>query len=75
MVAWSDYRKAVEDCRTLQAGEEILKLEVRQQYEYNWLDARRAFGTAVANRIFPKAPHRAAGAGDLIDEQQLDSGE
>jgi hypothetical protein len=53
--AWDAYQQAIRHYGETKASEELLKLEVRQQYEHNWLDARKTFGAAAANSLFPKA--------------------
>jgi hypothetical protein len=58
--AWDNYGKSLLRIKELRATEEISKLAVRQQYERNWLDARKEFGLAVANSLFPKMDKRAA---------------
>jgi hypothetical protein len=52
--AWDVYGKAIVRLKELRAAEELSKLTVRQQYEGNWLDARKEFGAALADSIFPK---------------------
>jgi hypothetical protein len=72
--SWNRYQQTVIRCNELTAAEELLKLEVRQQYEYNWLDARKAFGVRVANSIFPKVNRKTLindnSDNDADDEQQ-----
>lgn len=50
--------KTYEDCgrlmENIQVSEDLARMELRQQYEHNWLDARKEFGVAFADRIFPK---------------------
>jgi hypothetical protein len=57
--AWDVYQKSISLLKEMRAAEELSKLAVRQQYECNWLDARKEFGAAVADRIFPKAAKHA----------------
>ncbi len=40
------------------AKEEIAKATLRQQYETNYLDARKQFGKTRAERLFPKLKTR-----------------
>jgi hypothetical protein len=71
--AWDTYGKAISHLKELRAAEEISKLAVRQQYEHNWLDARKEFGLAIADSIFPKVAKRAVKDNDdsdnLLDEE------
>jgi hypothetical protein len=60
IAAWNAYQQTVVDYNAIAAAEEVVKLEVRQQYEYNWLDARRAYGANVANSLFPKVTSKTA---------------
>ncbi len=52
--AWNVYQQATEQLKDLQTDEELAKAAVRQQYEHNYLDARKEFGAAVADSIFPR---------------------
>jgi hypothetical protein len=52
--AWNVYQQAVNHLKELQASKELARLAVRQQYEHNWLDARKEFGATIADSIFPK---------------------
>ncbi|MDR1895362.1 MAG: hypothetical protein LBR10_01050 [Prevotellaceae bacterium] len=56
------------DYNAIAAAEEVIKLEVRQQYEYNWLDASRTYGANVANSLFPKVSGKSAPHSDEDDE-------
>jgi hypothetical protein len=47
------YKKAVSELTVAEAGEEAAKAELRQQYEFNYLDARKELGAIIAERIFP----------------------
>jgi hypothetical protein len=68
--SWNVYQQTVARYNEITAAEEVIKLEVRQQYEYNWLDARRAYGANVANSLFPKvSKNPAAHDEDDADEQ------
>jgi hypothetical protein len=52
--AWTAYQNTLADYNNIIAAEVLLKNDVRQQYEYNWLDARKARGVTYADRLFPK---------------------
>jgi hypothetical protein len=52
--AWNNYRQAIDRERETEVAGQLAKMEVRQQYEHNYLDARKEFGSTVADSIFPK---------------------
>lgn len=52
--AWEVYQKTIDQLKKIQAEEELAKMAVRQQYEHNWLDARKAYGVSNADSVFPK---------------------
>jgi hypothetical protein len=72
--AWDTYGKAISRLKELRAAEELSKLAVRQQYEHNWLDARKEVGLAIADSIFPKVSKRAVKDNDDSDNN-LSEGE
>jgi hypothetical protein len=51
IVSYEASGQQVKQCR---AEEEIAKATLRQQYETNYLDARKQFGKIRAERLFPK---------------------
>ncbi len=57
------YKKAITDLTRAEVNEEIAKAELRQQYEFNYLDARKEFGIEFAERIFPVLASRAKDTG------------
>ncbi len=67
--AWDAYQKAGELLKDLQTDEELAKLAVRRQYEHNYLDARKEFGAAVADSIFPKVSRKSVASDE---EPQID---
>lgn len=52
--AWAAYQQTITLLNAIQAREEHERLAVRQQYEHNWLDARKQYGVSMADSIFPK---------------------
>ncbi len=52
--AWKALQGVTEQLKKLQATEELAKMAARQQYEHNYLDARKEFGAMIADSIFPK---------------------
>lgn len=51
--AIATYKESITALVHVQVEEEIAKAELRQQYEYNYLDARRELGVKQAENIFP----------------------
>ncbi|RUT73598.1 hypothetical protein [Ancylomarina longa] len=45
--------------KTATANEELAQLELRKQYEFNYLDAAKLFGKKYADRLFPKSVSKA----------------
>ena len=56
--AISRYHTAIRDQKIAEAEEEIAQSELRQQYEFNYLDARRKLGRVMADRLFPRTSTR-----------------
>jgi hypothetical protein len=52
--AWDAYRQATGLEKEAAVAEQLAKIEVRRQYEFNYLDARREFGASAAEALFPK---------------------
>lgn len=52
------YKKAVTELTRTEVEEETAKAELRQQYEFNYLDARKELGLTFADRIFPALTSR-----------------
>jgi hypothetical protein len=52
--ALAAHQKALERQKRVQALEDLAKLNLRTQYEHNWLDARKQYGASMADRLFPK---------------------
>jgi len=47
-------QQANTNVRTAIANEEVAQANLRQQYEFNYLDAIKLFGKSFANRLFPQ---------------------
>jgi hypothetical protein len=47
------YKMAVTDLTHAQVEEETAKANLRQQYEFNYLDGRKELGVKLVERIFP----------------------
>ena len=56
--AITGYHTAIRDQKIAEAEEEIAQSELRQQYEFNYLDARRKLGRTMAERLFPRTSAR-----------------
>lgn len=70
--AWENYQKAIFNLQEMLVSEELAKMAVRQQYEYNWLDARKEFGATVAETLFPKVSAKSSPKQDNGEEQEED---
>ncbi len=56
------YKAAVKAEKAAEADEQIVKFELKQQYEQNYLDARKQFGKSLSERLFPAlGSHRSGG--------------
>jgi hypothetical protein len=53
-------QQAADNVRRCQIDEELVKGELRAQYEANYLDARKSLGKQVAESLFPKLAKRHA---------------
>lgn len=49
-----DHKDAVLKESLATSAEELLQVELRNQYEFNYFDAAKLFGKNYANRLFPK---------------------
>jgi hypothetical protein len=72
--AWNVYEQVNARYRQVQAEEELLKLELQQQYETNWLDARRLYGRIKADHLFPKVRARSISEKDAEEAQSGEGG-
>ena len=52
-LALTAHNEAVKILKNTVANEDISKLNLEKQYEFNYLDAVKEFGKAFANRLFP----------------------
>lgn len=73
--AWDNYQKTILALQKIQTGEELAKLAVRQQYEHNWLDARKSLGAAAAENLFPRVSAKSSPKQDAEEEQEDNSDE
>jgi hypothetical protein len=48
------FLEAIRNQKLAEAEEEIAQANLRRQYEFNYLDARKTLGRAVAERLFPQ---------------------
>lgn len=67
--AFAAYEAAGSKLSGIQASEEIERLEVRRQYEHNWLDARKQYGASIAQSIFPKIRGKTPAAKPTSNEE------
>jgi hypothetical protein len=58
------YKAAIKAEKVAEADEQIAKFELRQQYEQNYLDARKLLGKPLAERLFPALGSDRGSAGD-----------
>jgi hypothetical protein len=72
--AWDAYEQVNAQYRQIQAEEELLKLDVQRQYEINWLDARKLYGQARANNLFPKISAKPVSESDAEEAQNGEGG-
>lgn len=67
--AIASHQTAVSEEKVAIANEEMAQAELRQQYEFNSLDAIKLFGKNYANRLFPKLSN-----GKKKVEEQVEEG-
>lgn len=52
--AITSYQESISEEKAAIANEELAQVALREQYEFNYLDAVKLFGKNHANRLFPK---------------------